>query len=683
MHPQVRRDKPGTCPICGMTLESINLTEENYELVWMRRRFWIGVLFTIPILFLSMTQSFAFFSSRQYELIQAILTTPVVLWCGFPFFLRAYTSIVTRRLNMFTLIAMGIGTAFLYSIAAIFLSFEKAQTSVPIYFESAALITVLVLLGQLIEIRARTRTGNAIQSLLDLSPKTASLILEGNKEKAIPIEEVKIGDFLRVRSGEKIPVDGVILEGSGTIDESLLTGESIPVEKKAGDKVTGATLNQSGSFILKVERVGDDTLLGKIVQMVSEAQRSRAPIQKLADRVSSYFVPTVILVAIITFVIWFFLGPKPSFSHAIVNAVSVLIIACPCALGLATPMSIMVGVGKGAATGILIKDAEALEKMSKVDTILVDKTGTLTEGKIQVNDMIATDLSSTLLLQIAASLEVGSEHPFAKAILEKAQKMNLSILKVQDYQTIPGKGVHGIIDSKKAAVGNEKLFHDIGVNIPNYLLEQANSFRKQGKSIMYISIDSKIIGFITASDTIKSTSFQAVQMLHGAGIHLVMVTGDNLSTAETVGKKLDIDEIKAEILPDEKNQIVKEYQQKGRFVAMAGDGINDAPALAQANIGIAMGTGSDVAIENAGITLVKGDLRGIAGSRKLSVEVMKNIRQNLFFAFLYNSLGVPIAAGILYPHFGIVLSPVVASAAMALSSVSVIWNALRLQKVKI
>ncbi len=655
MHPQIRQPTPGHCPICGMNLEpTIPSDEEDVELKAMTRRFWIGLVLTLPIFFLG-----------AYPLIQLLLATPVVLWAGFPFFQRG----ISLHFNMFTLISLGVGTAYAYSlIATLFPSIFPTKPSV--YFEPAMVITVLVLLGQILELRARSKTSRAIRSLLNLAP-TMAIVIRNGQEESIPLEQVQKGDRLRVKPGEKIPVDGVLLEGSSVVDESMITGESIPVEKNLGDKVTGATLNGTGSFIMEAKAVGDETLLARIVQMVSQAQSSKAPIQKLADQVSGYFVPAVVLVAILTFFIWGFFA---SFAHGLINAVAVLIIACPCALGLATPMSIMVGVGKGASAGVLIKNAEALETLAKVDTLIVDKTGTLTEGKIHLNQIIALEGTEERLLQLGASLEALSEHPLSKAIVAAAKESGLPLLKVEDFRSLTGQGVMGKIEGKQVAIGNQKLIAEI---------PEAQALRSAGQTVLYISINGKSAGLFGVSDRIKETTPEAIEMLHKEKIQIVMVTGDNQITANAIGKSLHIDTIKAEVLPQEKHKIVQELQLQGHIVAMAGDGINDAPALAQADVGIAMGTGTDVAIESAGVTLVKGDLRGIARARNLSIATVRNIRQNLFFAFLYNALGVPIAAGILYPFFGILLSPMIASAAMTLSSLSVVWNALRLNRVKL
>lgn len=694
MHPQVVQPGPGSCPICGMALEPKVFTaekEENVELKQMTRRFWVGLFLTLPILFFTMigTLFSLRFSPAISTWIQAALATPVVLWGGWPFFTRGWSSIIHRNLNMFTLISIGVGAAYLYSMIAAFWpsifppSFQDKNNEIPVYFEAASVITVLVLLGQVLELRARDRTSHAIRELLNLAPKTARLILEDKSEKDIPLEEVKKGDALRVRPGEKVPTDGVVLEGNSSIDESMITGEPFPVTKHSGDKVTGATLNGSGSFIMRAERVGSETLLSRIIHMVGEAQRSRAPIQKLADLVSSYFVPVVVVIATLTFIIWGLVGPAPALAHALINAVAVLIIACPCALGLATPMSIMVGVGQGARAGILIKNAEALEMMSKVNTVVVDKTGTLTEGKPKLTTILSLgEKSEDELLQLAASLEIASEHPLGIPIVSRAKEKNLSLLPIEDFKSVTGKGITGKMTGKTIAIGNQKLLSDLKIDL-GAALEKVDSLRQQGQTVLYLGMDEKLAGILAVSDVIKASTKEAIEMLHKEGIRLVMLTGDNKTTAKAVGKTLGIDEIEAEILPEDKNRIIKRLQTEGRIVAMAGDGINDAPALAQANVGIAMGTGTDIAIESAGITLVKGDLRGIARARKLSHATMRNIKQNLWFAFIYNTLGVPIAAGVLYPVFGLLLSPIIASAAMTLSSVSVIMNSLRLNRQKL
>ena len=694
MHPQVRQPNPGHCPICGMNLEPKIASEngEDAELKTMTRRFWAAAVLTLPIIFLVLFEAKLvdrFFSYKTFAQFQTLLATPVVLWAGFPFFQRGWRSIVTLNLNMFTLIALGIGSAYFYSLAAVFFpfifppSFRSQGDQIALYFEAATVITVLVLLGQVLELRARAKTSSAIKKLLGLAPKTATVILENGQEKAVPLEEIKKGDKLRVRPGEKIPVDGVLVEGQSVIDESMITGESVPVEKMKGDKVTGATLNGTGSFIMQAERVGSDTLLARIVHMVGEAQSSRAPIQKLVDTISGYFVPAVVLIAIVTFFIWGFFGPPPSFTYGFISAITVLIIACPCALGLATPMSIMVGVGKGALAGVLIKNAEALEILAKADTVVVDKTGTLTEGKIRLNQIVAFEgAQEDTLLQVSASLEALSEHPLSLAIVSKAKERGLPLFQVQDFQSHTGRGVTGKIEGKAVAIGNQRLMTDLGISL-DLLTEKAETLRNEGQTVLYLGLDGKAVGLLAASDVIKETTYEAIQMLQDEKIHIVMLTGDHRNTAMAIGKSLGIDEIEAEVLPEDKSRIVKKLQEQGRIVAMAGDGINDAPALAQAHVGIAMGTGTDVAIESAGITLVKGDLRGIARARKLSIATVHNIGQNLFFAFIYNVLGIPIAAGILYPFYGVLLSPMIASAAMAFSSVSVVWNALRLNRQKL
>ena len=671
MHPQIRQPAPGACPICGMSLEPVpgSLEQKDVELKKMTWRLGIAALLTLPIPFLP-------------NLLQALLTTPVVLWAGFPFFQRGWLSVITRKLNMFTLIALGIGTAYLYSLIATFFpaifpaSFRQGG-QVAVYFEAATVITVLVLLGQVLELGARAKTSKAIKKLLSLAPKTATLILDSGQEKTIALDAIKKGDKLRVRPGEKVPVDGIILDGQSVIDESMITGESIPAEKTKGDKVTGATLNGTGSFLMQAERVGSETLLARIVHMVSEAQSSRAPLQKLADTIAGYFVPAVILVAILSFFIWGFFGPAPSFAYGLICAVAVLIIACPCALGLATPMSIMVGIGKGALEGVLIKNAEALEVLAKVDTLIVDKTGTLTEGKIRLNHVIPENL-----LQLSASLEALSEHPISIAIVSKAKEKGLSLLPVKDFQSLTGKGVMGKIEDKIVLIGNQKLMSEQGVVLDAWM-EKVEALRSEGQTVLYVAQSEKALGLLAASDTIKETTPEAIHLLHQEKIDIVMLTGDHHVTAQAIGKALGIDEIKAEVLPQDKSRIVKELQALGHIVAMAGDGINDAPALAQAHVGIAMGTGTDIAMESADVTLIKGDLRGIARARRLSIATVRNIRQNLLFAFIYNVLGIPIAAGVFYPFFGLLLSPIFASAAMALSSVSVVWNALRLNKQKL
>lgn len=684
MHPQILKPQPGECPICGMDLEPTvdSIEEEDVALKSMTRRFWVGVILTVPIVVLTFFDRWI--SYKMFAIVQTLLATPVVLWAGFPFFQRGWRSILSFKLNMFTLIALGIGTAYFYSVIAAFFpsifppSFRSQGDGVDLYFEAATVITVLVLLGQVLELRARAKTSNAIKKLLSLAPTVATVIFEDGHEESIPLEEIKKGDKIRVRPGEKIPVDGVLVDGQSVIDESMITGESMPVEKTKGNTVIGGTLNGTGSFIMLAEKVGSDTLLARIVHMVSEAQSSKAPIQKLADTISGYFVPIVVLIAIATFFIWGFWGPPPSFAYGLINAVAVLIIACPCALGLATPMSIMVGVGKGAIAGVLIKNAEALEILAKVDTVVVDKTGTLTEGKIHLNKVIALgDLQEDFLLQLSASLESLSEHPLSLAIVSKAKEKGLSLLQVQDFQSFTGKGVVGKIEGRIIAIGNQKLMSDQNIAF------DAFTESTEGQTILYIGIDGKAAGVLAAADVIKETTPAAIRMLHEENIRIVMLTGDNRVTATSIGKTLGIDEIEAEVLPEDKGKIIKKFQEQGHIVAMAGDGINDAPALAVADVGIAMGTGTDVAIESAGVTLIKGDLRGIARARKLSTLTVRNIRQNLLFAFIYNILGIPIAAGILYPVFGLLLSPIIASLAMAFSSVSVIWNALRLNRQKL
>lgn len=683
MHPEIRKPAPGDCPICGMALEpTLPLKDGDSELRSMTLRFWVAAPLSAMIIFLALLATFPSPDANRW--LQALITTPVVLWAGWPFFLRGFRSIVSANLNMFTLISIGVAAAYLYSLTVVFLPAKfPNQPPTSVYFETAAIITTLVLLGQVLELRARSKTGRAIQALLNLAPKTCSLILDDGSEKIVPLEEIKPGDKLRVRPGERIPVDGVLLEGVSGVDESMVTGESFPAEKKIGDRVSSGTLNGLGSFVMLAEKVGKDTLLAHIVQMVAEAQRSRAPIQNLADTVSSYFVPAVILIAIMTFVIWFSFGPEPAFALGMINAVAVLIIACPCALGLATPMSIMVGIGQGALHGILIKNAEALEQMTKVDTIIMDKTGTMTEGKVHLNEVVPlADIDENSLLSLAASLEDLSSHPLSPAIVAKAKERRMNLEKVSDFTSISGKGVRGKIAGKNVAVGNRHLMLDLGLNLEP-TLKIIERFREGGQTSVYVAVDQKLAGILALSDKIKDSTYEAIDLLHREKIRIIMMTGDDRTTALAVAKKLHIDDVQAEVLPEEKSKVVRHYQLEGRVVAMAGDGINDAPALAQANIGIAMGTGADIAMESSAITLVKGDLRGIARARVLSRATMRNIRQNLWFAFIYNVLGVPIAAGLFYPFFGIVLSPIFASVAMAFSSVSVIWNALRLRRVKL
>ena len=698
MHPEVVRPEPGFCPICGMALEprTVTLEEEaNPELVDMTRRFWICVVLSAPIFFLAMSDMIPgqplqrIVSPQLLNWLQLLLATPVVLWGGWPFFQRGWASIINRSLNMFTLIAIGVGTAYIYSVVATLFprlfpqSFRGHNGEVGVYFDAAAVITTLVLLGQVLELRARSKTSRAIKALLGLAPKTARLIRDDGTEVDVPLEQVKPGDRLRVRPGEKIPVDGIVLEGTTSVDESMITGEPIPVEKTKGSKVTGGTVNGTGSLIMQAERVGSDTLLAQIVRMVAEAQRSRAPIQKLADVVAGYFVPAVVLVAVLTFIVWALFGPEPAMAYALVNAVAVLIIACPCALGLATPMSIMVGTGRGATAGVLIKNAEALEVLEKIDTLVVDKTGTLTEGKPRLISVIpARGQNEGELLYLAASLERGSEHPLAAAIVSGAEGRGIKLADVREFRSITGKGVVGSVDGKRVALGNRKLLEELHVEASD-LWDRSEELRRDGQTVMYVVVEGAVAGLVSVADPVKPSTPEAIQMLHEDGIKIVMLTGDNRTTAEAVAKKLDIDEVHAEVLPEQKGNLVKRLQVEGRMVAMAGDGVNDAPALAQAHVGIAMGTGTDVAIESAGITLVKGDLRGIAKARHLSRGTMRNIRENLFFAFIYNVLGIPIAAGVLYPFFSVLLSPVIASVAMTFSSVSVISNALRLNRLQL
>jgi Cu+-exporting ATPase len=695
MHPEIIRFAPGSCPICGMALELRTASvaeEENTELTTMTRRFWVSVALAIPVLALGMSDLIPgeplqqLLSMRTIAWLQLALATPVVLWAGWPFFERAWASLVNRSLNMFTLIALGTGTAYSYSVIAVLFpalfppSFRDPDGAVPVYFEAAATITALVLLGQVLELRARSRTSSAIRALLKLSPKTARLVRADGTEIDVPLEHIEPGDTLRVRPGEKVPVDGSVTDGTSSVDESLLTGEPIPVEKLAGSRVTGGTINGTGSFVMRADRVGRDTVLAQIVRMVGEAQRSKAPVQKLADQVASYFVPAVVLIAVATFVIWATLGPAPKMAHALLNAVAVLIIACPCALGLATPMAIMVGTGRGALAGILVKNADALEVLEKVDTLVVDKTGTLTEGRPRVTSIVASPgADESQILRVAATLERASEHPLAAAILAAAGDRSISPGDVTDFFSRTGKGITGIVDARKSALGNRALFADLG--IPHSALDaRALSLESEGHTVMFVATDNAAVGLIAVADPVKSTTPEAIATLHQQGIRIVMLTGDTRATAESVARRLGIDQVHAEVLPAQKAEIVKRLQSEGHIVAMAGDGVNDAPALTQANVGIAMGTGTDVAIESAGITLLHGDLRGISRARTLSRATMRNIRQNLFFAFAYNSVGVPIAAGVLYPFFGLLLSPILASAAMTFSSVSVITNALRLRK---
>jgi Cu+-exporting ATPase len=699
MHPEIVRAEPGSCPICGMALEprTVTVEEDNPELRDMTRRFWIGVVLTVPLLAIAMCSMLwpHLFMGRGIDVrilpwLEMLLATPVVLWCGWPFFQRGWASIVNRSTNMFTLIAMGTGVAYFYSVVATLFpqifpaSFRTMGNHPDVYFEAAAAIVTLVLLGQVLELRARSQTSSAIRALLDLSPKMARVMSDDGSERDIPLDQVKPGDRLRVRPGEKIPVDGIVLDGSSTVDESMITGESIPVEKITGSRVIGATVNGNGSIVMRAERVGSETMLAQIVQMVCQAQRTRAPIQRLADRVASWFVPAVIAIAMLTFMVWVSFGPEPRFAHAIVNAVAVLIIACPCALGLATPMAIMVGTGRGAHAGVLIKNAEALETMEKVDTIVFDKTGTLTEGKPKVVSISLSNnpgaISRDELLRLAASLERASEHPLAAAIVQKANEENLSLSEPNNFESVPGQGVRGTVEGKRVAVGNAALMKQLEAFGDQKAVLVA---RPGGSTSIFVAVDDRYAGSIAVGDQPKMFAAKALAQLKLQKIRLVMLTGDSQSAAKEIATTLGITDYKAEVLPSQKAEIVKSLQSEGRIVAMAGDGINDAPALAQAQVGIAMGTGTDIAMESGGITLLKGDLEGILRARKLSQATMRNIRQNLFFAFLYNALGVPIAAGVLYPVFGLLLSPILAAAAMSFSSVSVITNSLRLRKVQL
>jgi len=696
MHPQIRQVGPGSCPICGMALEpEIAGTEvgPNPELVDMTRRFWIGLVLSLPVVALEMgghlTNLHMLLGKNLSNWIQFVLATPVVLWAGWPFFVRGWQSLVTRNLNMFTLIAMGTGVAWLYSVVAVLMpnlfpaAFRDTEGAVAVYFEAAAVITVLVLLGQVLELRAREATSGAIRALLDLAPKTARRVKDDGSDEEISLDTVQVGDRLRVRPGDKVPVDGVVLEGRSALDESMVTGESMPVTKEKDSRVIGGTINKSGSFVMRADKIGRDTLLSRIVQMVASAQRSRAPIQRLADQVSAWFVPTVIAIALIAFMAWATFGPEPRFAFGLVAAVSVLIIACPCALGLATPMSIMVGVGRGAQAGVLIKNAEALERMEKIDTLVIDKTGTLTEGKPKVVAVKpAPGFDETKVLQLAASVERGSEHPLAEAIVAAAAERNLALSPVRDFDSPVGKGVIGMIEDKRLALGNARFLGELNIDT-SALSAEAERLRGDGATAIFLAVNGKPAGVIAIADPVKATTPDALRALAAEGIRVVMLTGDNRTTAQAVARLLGIAEVEAEVLPDRKSAIVEKLHREGRAVAMAGDGVNDAPALAAAEVGIAMGTGADVAIESAGITLLKGDLTGIVKARALSAAVMRNIRQNLFFAFIYNALGVPVAAGVLYPIFGVLLSPIIAAAAMALSSVSVVGNALRLRRVRL
>ena len=698
MHPEIIQDEPGDCPVCGMALEPVVVTEDeedNSELIDMTRRFWVSLVFTVPVFVIAMGDLLpgqpvsAVLSAAVRPWIELLLAAPVVLWGAKPFFVRAWRSILTRNLNMFTLIGLGVAVAYGYSVIAVLLpdlfpaAFRDVDGHVAVYFEAAAVIVTLVLLGQVLELRARSRTGEAIKALLGLAPKTARRVSMSGEEEDVPIEAIQPGDRLRIRPGEKVPVDGRVIEGHSSVDESMVTGEPVPVEKQADDKVVGGTVNGTGTLVMQAEKVGADTLLSRIVQMVAEAQRSRAPIQKLADAVAGYFVPAVVVASILTFIVWAIWGPQPSMSYALINSIAVLIIACPCALGLATPISIMVATGRGASMGVLFKNAEAVELMRDVDTLVVDKTGTLTVGKPEVVAVLcANGWDEVSVVRIAASLERGSEHPLSAAIVTYAEKQDIELTGVQDFQSITGKGVVGTVDGHMTAIGNAALLSDRDVD-PGELAQRADEHRAQGETAMFVVVDGTTAGVISVADPIKASTYDAIRRLHDEKVSIVMLTGDNAKTAHTVAQQLGLERVIADVLPDQKVAVVKDLQAGGHIVAMAGDGVNDAPALAQAQVGIAMGTGTDVAMESAAVTLVKGDLRGIATARALSRATMKNIRQNLFFAFAYNALGIPIAAGVLYPVFGLLLSPMIAAAAMSFSSVSVITNALRLRRATI
>jgi len=695
MHPEIRRNAPGACPICGMALEPLQPSLEegpNPELVDMTRRFWACAVLSVPLLVLTMGAELTGWQPLPMRLsmwVQLVLGTPVVLWGAAPFFQRGWASIGNRSPNMFTLIAMGVGAAYLYSLVATLapgLFPASARTmggAVPVYFEAAAVITTLVLLGQVLELRARSATGRAIRALLGLAPKTARRVAADGSEDDVPLEHVAVGDVLRVRPGEKVPVDGVVTEGHSSVDESMISGEPVPVEKQVGDKVTGATVNGTGALLMKAERVGRDTMLSQIVHMVAEAQRSRAPIQAMADKVSGWFVPAVIAVAVLTFLAWLLIGPEPRLSHALINAVAVLIIACPCALGLATPMSIMVGTGRGATAGVLVKNAEALEVTEKIDTLVVDKTGTLTLGEPKLVEVVTTGgFAEDEALRLAASLEKGSEHPLAAAIVSGAEERGLEVPGSADFASHTGRGVTGTVEGRRVALGNVALMEQAGID-PASLVARADALSGDGQGVMFLGVDGGLAGLVVVADPIKDSAVEAVATLQRQGVHVVMLTGDNRRTAEAVARKVGIDEVRADVLPEQKQAIVEQLKREGRRVAMAGDGINDAPALAAADVGIAMGTGTDVAMESAAVTLVRGDLGGIVRARKLSCAVMRNIRQNLFFSFVFNAAGIPLAAGVLYPSLGLLLSPIVAGAAMALSSVTVIGNSLRLRTVRL
>jgi Cu+-exporting ATPase len=695
MHPEIVRDAPGSCPICGMALEPRGVQVEegaSAELEDMTRRFWFATVLTVPLLLLVMGDMLlghptsAIMSMRTRMLFELALATPVCTWSAWPFYVRAVQSVKNRSLNMFTLIGLGVSVAYVYSVVGALFpdvfpdSFREMGGEVGVYFEAAGVIVMLILLGQVLELRARSQTGAAIRKLLGMAAKSARRIRGDGKEEDVPLDVVQVGDRLRIRPGEKVPVDGSVVEGQSNIDESMVTGEPIPVQKRAGDKVIGATINGTGGLVMQAEKVGSETLLSRIVAMVAEAQRSRAPIQKLADVVAGYFVPIVMLIAIGTFVVWSIVGPEPRMAHALINAVAVLIIACPCALGLATPMSIMVATGKGATMGVLFKNAEAIEVLRKVDTLVVDKTGTLTEGKPKlVSVAVEEGMDEATLLRLAGTLERGSEHPLAAAIVKGAEERGVELSKADTFDSVTGKGVTGRVDGRAVGLGNRALMEALGVDA-THLAERAESLRADGQTVMFVAVDGRPAGLIGVADPIKESTHEAIQTLHAEGIRIVMMTGDSRTTAQAVAKKLGIDDVMAEVLPDQKADKVKQLQSQGRVVAMAGDGINDAPALAQAHVGIAMGTGTDVAMESASVTLVRGDLRGIVRARKLSRGTMANIKQNLFFAFVYNAAGVPIAAGVLYPAFGLLLSPIIAAAAMSFSSVSVIGNALRLKR---
>ena len=699
MHPQVRQTKPGACPLCGMGLEQESATAEdegpNPELVDFSHRLWVALAFSVPLLILTMTPYIGvmavrdFFGERLSLWIELVLATPVILWSGWPFFARGYISFRTMNLNMFSLIGMGVGAAYIFSIVAVLVpgifpeGFRDSEGNVGVYFEAAAVIVTLVLLGQVMELRAREGTGKAIRALLDMAAKSARLIRPDGTEEEVALEDVKVGDHLRVRPGDKVPVDGVVVEGRSSIDESMISGEPVPVEKVEGDKVTGATINGTGSLVMEATRVGADTTLSQIVEMVANAQRSRAPIQKFADMVAGKFVPAVIAIAALSFVAWAIWGPAPALSYALVSAVAVLIIACPCALGLATPMSIMTATGRGAQLGVLIKYAEALERFAKVDTLIVDKTGTLTEGKPRLVAVLPeSDHDETEVLRLAATLEKGSEHPLAEAIVSGAEARNVMLGKADDFEAVTGKGVKGVVDGKSVALGNAKLLEELGLD-GGHLMEVANSRRDEGETVMFVVLNGAVAGLVSVADPVKETTPAALKALHAAGFRIIMATGDNERTAKAVAGKLGIDEIRADVLPEDKASIIRELQSQGRKVAMAGDGVNDAPALAQADVGIAMGTGADVAIESAGFTLVKGNLDGIVRARRLSQATMRNIKQNLFFALVYNGAGVPVAAGVLYPFFGILIGPIFAAFAMSASSLSVVMNSLRLRREKV